>query len=127
MYSHVITKVYTQALKRLKNNKKIMGTPKERAMIRKYGRAEDSQERYERFLRWFEQWCGMITFSDITEANILKMDEALASKGMKDAAAWSEANKAEPVGDTTGEGDAAQKNRHRRVLRLCPGVPPIVV
>lgn len=56
MYSHVITKVYTQALKRLKNNKKIMGTPKERAMIRKYGRAEDSQERYERFLRWFEQW-----------------------------------------------------------------------
>ena len=111
MYSHVITKVYTQALKRLKNNKKIMGTPKERAMIRKYGRAEDSQERYERFLRWFEQWCGMITFSDITEANILKMDEALASKGMKDAAAWSEANKAEPVGDTTGEGDAAKKKQ----------------
>lgn len=59
----------------------------ERADIRKYGRAEDSQERYNRFLRWFEQWGGMKTFADITEANIIKMDEALGDK-MKPCSKW---------------------------------------
>lgn len=60
----------------------------ERANIRKYGRAEDSQERYERFLRWFEQWNGMVTFDDVTESNILDMDRALAAKGMKRCSIW---------------------------------------
>ena len=60
---------------------------RERANVRKYGRAEDSQERYERFLRWFESWGGMVTFADITEANIIKMDEALGSK-MKPCSKW---------------------------------------
>lgn len=60
----------------------------ERANIRKYGRAEDSQERYDRFLRWFDQWNGMVTFEDVTESNILDMDRALASKGMKRCSIW---------------------------------------
>lgn len=59
---------------------------KERAAIRKYGRGEDSQERYDRFLRWFEKWGGMVTFDDITEANIVKMDEALGK--MKACSKW---------------------------------------
>ena len=59
----------------------------ERADIRKYGRAEDSQERYERFLRWFKKWGGMRSFADITEANIIKMDEALGTK-MKPCSKW---------------------------------------
>ena len=60
---------------------------RERANVRKYGRAEDSQERYNRFLRWFDAWGGMVTFADITEANIIKMDEALGSK-MKPCSKW---------------------------------------
>lgn len=60
---------------------------RERANVRKYGRAEDSQERYDRFLRWFEAWGGMATFSDITEANIIRMDEALGDK-MKPCSKW---------------------------------------
>lgn len=60
---------------------------RERANVRKYGRAEDSQERYNRFLRWFEAWGGMVTFADITEANIIKMDEALGCK-MKPCSKW---------------------------------------
>lgn len=59
----------------------------ERSVIRKYGRAEDSQERYDRFIRWFEQWGGMKTFADINEANIIKMDEALGTK-MKPCSKW---------------------------------------
>lgn len=45
---------------------------RERTTIRAYGRSEDSKERYERFLRWFEKWGVMRTISDITEVNILR-------------------------------------------------------
>ena len=55
----------------------------ERAEVRKYGRSADSQERYNRFLRWFESWGVMVTFEDVTELNVLKMDEALGRRGMK--------------------------------------------
>lgn len=61
---------------------------RERAEVRKYGRAEDSRERYDRFLRWFESWGQIRTFADITEANIMRMDEALSRKGMKDCSKW---------------------------------------
>ena len=61
---------------------------KERATIRKHGRTADSQERYDRFLRWFEAWGGMVTFADITEANIIKMDETLTAKGLKSYSIW---------------------------------------
>lgn len=60
----------------------------ERATIRKHGHAADSQERYDRFLRWFERWGGMVTFADITEANILKMDDVLTAKGFKPYSIW---------------------------------------
>lgn len=61
---------------------------RERAEVRKYGRAEDSRERYDRFLRWFETWGQIRTFADITEANIMRMDEELTRKGMKDCSKW---------------------------------------
>ncbi|MBP5545747.1 MAG: site-specific integrase [Bacteroidales bacterium] len=60
----------------------------ERASIRKYGRTEDSQARYDRFIRWFDDWGGMVTFDDITEANILKMDEVLVKRGLKPYSIW---------------------------------------
>lgn len=61
---------------------------KERMVVRKYGRGEDSQERYDRFYRWFEQWGKIQTFDDITEANILQMDEALIKRGLKTYSKW---------------------------------------
>ena len=61
---------------------------RERAEIRKYGRSSDSCERYERFLRWFEEWDGMRFFSDINEANILAMDKTLSARGMKPYSKW---------------------------------------
>lgn len=60
---------------------------RDRATIRKFGRAEDSQERYDRFLRWFERWGGMVTWQDVTEVNIMRMDEALGYK-MKPCSKW---------------------------------------
>ena len=76
-----------QATKNVPKQRLLLDYFKERAAIRKYGRTPDSQERYERFLRWFEIWGGMVTFEDITEANIIKMDEALGSK-MKPCSKW---------------------------------------
>lgn len=70
------------------HEKRLMDYFTERAAIRKYGRSEDSQERYDRFLRWFDQWGGMLTFADITESNIMRMDEALTRQGMKDCSKW---------------------------------------
>lgn len=60
----------------------------EKTAIRKYGRSADSQERYDRFLRWFADWNGMQTFSDLTEANILRMDKVLREKRMKPYSIW---------------------------------------
>jgi len=60
----------------------------ERAAVRKYGRAADSCERYDRFLRWFEKWGGMQTFDDLTEENVMKMDAALRRKGLKPYSKW---------------------------------------
>lgn len=61
---------------------------RERAEIRKYGRSDDSQERYERFLRWFVGWGVMRTFADVSELNILAMDKALSARGMKPYSKW---------------------------------------
>lgn len=69
------------------NERPLIDYFRERATIRKYGRGEDSQERYDRFLRWFERWGGMVTWKDVTEVNIMRMDEALGDK-MKPCSKW---------------------------------------
>ena len=75
-----------EATENVPGSRLLMDFFRERATIRKYGRGEDSQERYERFLRWFERWGQMVTIDDITEINIMKMDEALGD--MKPCSKW---------------------------------------
>lgn len=79
---------HEKATEHVHNQRKLLPFFQERAVIRKYGRVEDSQERYDRFLRWFERWGGMETFDDLTEANVLRMDAELQSKGMKASSIW---------------------------------------
>ena len=50
----------------------------ERASVRKYGKTEDSQGRYDRFMRFFSAWGGIKSFDDIMEANIIEMDKVLS-------------------------------------------------
>lgn len=59
-----------------------------RAEIRKYGKKKDTQERYERFLKWLIEWGQIEHFTDITGANIIAMDEELKEKGMKNYSKW---------------------------------------
>ena len=60
----------------------------ERARIRVYGKKTDTAERYERFMRWLRKWGCIVYFTDVTDANILKMDMAIASTGMKNYSKW---------------------------------------
>jgi site-specific recombinase XerD len=77
-----------RAAENVPESKPLIDFFRERAAIRKYGRADDTQERYDRFIRWFEKWGGMRTFADLTELNILKMDEELERKGMERCSMW---------------------------------------
>lgn len=61
---------------------------KMRATIRKYGKKKDTQERYDRFLRLFSDWGKIVSFSDVTDENIILYDKYLSSKGMKPYSKW---------------------------------------
>ena len=60
----------------------------QRTKIRQYGKDDDSKERYNRFMRFFSTWGKIRYFEDVTDANILALDEHLAKKGLKPYSKW---------------------------------------
>lgn len=60
----------------------------QRAEVRKYGKRKDSQERYNRFMKFFKAWGKIRTFEDIKESNVIAYDKYLSSKGMKPYSKW---------------------------------------
>ena len=61
---------------------------KQRRDVRKYGKATDSKQRYDRFFNLFEGWGKIKVFEDITDDNIIAFDLYLANKGMKNYSKW---------------------------------------
>jgi site-specific recombinase XerD len=61
---------------------------RQRATIRKFGKEKDTQERYERFIKLFNEWGFIVNYEDITEKNIIQYDNYLSSKGMKAYSRW---------------------------------------
>lgn len=61
---------------------------RERTDVKKYGKAKDTQTRYERFIRLFTKWGGIRNFEDVTSVNIIAYDKYLAAQGMKDYSKW---------------------------------------
>lgn len=59
-----------------------------RTEIRKYGKAADSQERYERFLRFLKEYGKIRTFYDLTEQKVMELDRLLKKKNMKAKSRW---------------------------------------
>ena len=59
-----------------------------RAEIRKHGIAIDSQERYDRFLTFLEQYGLIKTFYDLNESKVMQLDQYLISKRMKAKSRW---------------------------------------
>jgi len=60
----------------------------QRAIVRKYGKKADSQERYNRFIRLFSKWGGIREFEDINDRNIISYDKYLDSTGLKPYSKW---------------------------------------
>ena len=61
---------------------------REQAELR-YKKIDDSTiGRYKVFFRFMEKWKGIVSFSDVTERNVLRMDEVLSQKGLKVATRW---------------------------------------
>ena len=59
-----------------------------RIKVRQYGKAADSQERYDRFIRFLRSYGKIRDFSDIREEKIIQLDEYLRGKGMKTKSIW---------------------------------------
>ena len=59
-----------------------------RAEVRKYGKEEDTKERYNRFLRLFSSWGKIVDFKDVCENNIILYDKYLTDTGMKPYSRW---------------------------------------
>ena len=61
---------------------------KQRAIVRKYGKAHDSQIRYDRFIKFFRKWGKIKEFDDITDQMIVEYDRYLHSKKLKNSSIW---------------------------------------
>ena len=59
-----------------------------RAEIRKMNKADDSQERYDRFLKFLVSWGKIVSFDDITDTNIKALDDYLVKKKLKPYSKW---------------------------------------
>ena len=59
-----------------------------RIEVRKYGKALDTQQRYDRFLRFLKEYGKIQTFDDLKEAKIMELDKYLASKKLKAKSRW---------------------------------------
>ena len=61
----------------------------ERTKIRKHGNSVDSQERYDRFLRFLKEYGKLKTFYDLTELKVMELDKHLKKKNdMKAKSRW---------------------------------------
>lgn len=47
-----------------------------------------TQVHYQQWFRFMEKWKGIIYFSDITEKNIMRLDDELSSRGLKECTRW---------------------------------------
>ena len=59
-----------------------------RTEIRKMNKADDSQERYDRFLKFFVSWGKIVSFDDITDTNIKALNDYLEKKKFKPYSIW---------------------------------------
>ena len=81
--------IESKLLGKRKPNQTFLDFCTERAKIRKYGKAVDSQERYDRFLKFLVNWGKIKTFYDLTETKVMELDRYLKGKNdMKAKSRW---------------------------------------
>lgn len=50
--------------------------------------AEGTRKHYKTLFDFLEEWKGMVSFSDVTESSVKKMDAELARRGLKECSRW---------------------------------------
>ena len=70
------------------NNTSFLQFCNKRADIRKYKKSNDTQYRYDKFIRRFFKWGKIKEFEDITETNIIAYDRYLSASGMTSYSKW---------------------------------------
>lgn len=83
-----LDEIPSQVQKLTEDHRSFLEYCQDRAEVRKYGKAQDSKERYDRFIRWLRKWGKIVYFCDVTDRNILAMDEALKKRKLKPYSAW---------------------------------------
>ena len=68
---------------RLQQKQTFLEYAKERAEIKKKKLKQGTQRRYKVVFDFLESWRGIVSFAEVTEQNIQKMDDYLAEKGLK--------------------------------------------
>lgn len=96
------------------NNISFLEYCKRRAAVRKYKKTKDSQERYNRFLRFFTAYGKIKDFTDITEASIMAYDKYLAHKKLQVCSKWNNYHRFlnSFINDAIGEG-LLQRNPYK--------------
>ena len=70
------------------NNTSFLQFCNKRVTIRKYKKSNDTQYRYDKFIRRFSKWGKIKEFEDITETNIIAYDRYLSASGMTSYSKW---------------------------------------
>lgn len=58
------------------------------AKVRVYGKAKGTKQRYRLFINFLNTWGKITQFSDITEANVILLDEELVKRKLKSSSKW---------------------------------------
>lgn len=76
-------------LQRMRNDgRSFLDYCEERMKVRQHGLSDDSKERYERFMRFLRKWGRIVWFGDVTDKNVIELDEMLDATGMKPCSKW---------------------------------------
>lgn len=84
-----IDSIPSRLIAKRKPNVSFLDFCEERTKIRKHGNSVDSQERYDRFLRFLNEYGKIKTFYDLTELKVMELDKHLKKKNdMKAKSRW---------------------------------------
>jgi hypothetical protein len=69
-------------------NQTLIDYMKEQSKTRFLKLAAGTKKRYMTFFKFMEEWKGIVSFADVTERNIMKMDECLVKRGLKESSRY---------------------------------------
>lgn len=61
---------------------------REMAKRRYRNMAKGTRQHYEMVFRFLEEWRGIVSFADVTERNVMRMDDELTKRGLKTSTRW---------------------------------------